>query len=82
MSTRLRCAEFIIDKTWPKEAQNTILGAIGGVEWLELRFTAPGGSTESHRIDLEPSVEKSVGETIDLEAEASDVSELGDEHEG
>lgn len=43
MSTRLRCAEYIVDKTWPKEAQNGILGALtGGAEFLELRFVAPG----------------------------------------
>lgn len=79
MSTRLRAAEFIIDKTWPKEAQNTLISGLNGVEWLELRFTAPGGSTESHRIDLEPNVGESMGQVIDAEPEASDIKDV--EHE-
>lgn len=79
MSLRCRIAEYIVDKAWPKEAQNTLISGLNGVEWLELRFTAPGGSTESHRIDLEPNVGESMGQIIDAEPEASDIKDI--EHE-
>lgn len=81
MSTRLRCAEYVLDKVLPtpKGATALSIGAAAGVEWLELRFTAPGGSTESHRIDLEPNVGESMGQIIDAEPEASDIKDI--EHE-
>lgn len=56
MSLRVRCAEYIVDKAWPKEAPGLSISG-PGVEWLELRFVAPGGAQnppETHRIELEP----------------------------
>lgn len=63
MSTRLRCAEYVLDKVLPTPKGPTALsiGAGAGVEWLELRFTAPGGSTtETHRISLEPTIDNDI----------------------
>lgn len=45
MSTRLRCAEYVLDKALPSqkgsEGASLVLSG-GGVEWLELRFVKPG----------------------------------------
>lgn len=81
ISLRLRCAEYLLDKALPtpKGATALSIGAAAGVEWLELRFTAPGGASESHRIDLEPNVVESMGQIIDAEPEASDIKDI--EHE-
>lgn len=64
LSLRVRCAEFLLDKALPPQqgAGLTISGP--GVEWLELRFVAPGGAqSEPQRIALpEP-------EAVDVEPE-------------
>lgn len=64
MSLRVRCAEYIVDKAWPKQAENGGISISGGAEWLELRFVAPGGAqSEPQRIALpEP-------EAVDVEPE-------------
>jgi hypothetical protein len=63
---RLRCAEYVLDYALPpKQASGGI--AIGqGVEWLELRFVAPGSQAapETHRIAFE-TIEHEDGENVD-----------------
>lgn len=55
MATRLRCAEFIVDKTWPKAPAGGQLTLTEGIDWLELRFVAPGSQQppEVHRITFD-----------------------------
>lgn len=73
LSLRLRCAEFIVDKTWPKDAPALSISG-PGAEWLELRFVSPSASNsnglapETHRItfdgtasDVEANETKDVG---------------------
>lgn len=69
ISTRLRCAEFVLDKALPTQ-KSGISGILegSGLEFLELRFVAPGQQPESHRVPL-------------IEAEASDISDLDDSAE-
>lgn len=44
MGLRLRCAEYVLDKTLPSQkGEKGLLEALsGGIECLELRFVAPG----------------------------------------
>lgn len=64
LSLRLRCAEYIVDRTWPKDTQKGLLEALsGGIECLELRFVAPG---------------REVSETISLPL-STDTSSLKDQ---
>lgn len=74
MSLRLRCAEYIVDKTWPKPPAGAYAGVLGpsGVEFLELRFVAPGQQPIQN-------VGESMGQIIDAEPEASDINEVSDE---
>lgn len=69
MSLRCRCAEYIADKIWPKSAPELRLG--DGVEFLELRFVAPGASaaSETRRIAFDERT---------IEADANDISELAE----
>lgn len=77
ISTRLRCAEFMLDKALPAQ-KSGISGLLegNGLEFLELRFVAPGGSETRRRIE---NVGKSMGQIIDAEPEASDINEVSDE---
>lgn len=58
MSTRLRCAEYIVDKTWPKPPAGALASALAeGAEWLELRFVSPSGQASSaHKIEQDQSL--------------------------
>jgi hypothetical protein len=61
ISTRLRCAEYVLDHTLPKDQPGIAIGQ--GVEWLELRFVAPGGqAAESHRIAFQEAEVLTLGE--------------------
>lgn len=47
ISLRLRCAEYIVDKTWPKPPPGGVPGVTinsDGIDFLELRFHYPGDS--------------------------------------
>lgn len=71
MSLRCRIAEYIVDKAWPKEAQNGLMGALSGVEFLELRFVAPG---QQQAKDI-PSLEaQAISSTYSEDAEISHTS--------
>lgn len=74
MSLRCRIAEYIVDKAWPKEAQNSLISGLSGVEFLELRFVAPGQQAQPIG-----NVGESMGQIIDAEPEASDINEVSDE---
>lgn len=83
LGLRLRCAEFMLDKTWPKVPAGAELRLGGdGVEWLELRFVAPGqpaaAAPETRRIpfDDRQGVGQSVGQVIDAETDDNDVNGL------
>lgn len=55
LSLRLRCAEFMLDKTWPKAPAGAELHiGGGGVEWLELRFVAPGEARQAPHAHAQP----------------------------
>ena len=76
IALRLRCAEYLLDKALPRPTSGPGLQLSGmGVEFLELRFVAPG-QQETRRI---PSVDESMGQIIDAEPEASDINEVSDE---
>lgn len=71
MSLRLRCAEYIVDKTWPKPPAGALAGVLGqgGVEFLELRFVAPGQAKDI------PSLEaQAISSTYSEDAEISHAS--------
>jgi hypothetical protein len=62
MSLRLRCAEYVLDKALPPQQASGSLSIGQGVEWLELRFVAPGGqAAESHRIAFQEAEVITVG---------------------
>lgn len=43
ISTRLRCAEYIVDKTWPKAPSGAAVNITAeAIDFLELRFHYPG----------------------------------------
>lgn len=49
MSLRLRAAEYIVDKTWPKPAAGSgevTIGGVEGADWLDVRFHFPGSDTK------------------------------------
>lgn len=72
ISQRLRCAEFIIEHTWPKEAAAGLLGALGnGAEWLELRFVSPSGQASKDNPSLQP---QAISTTYSVEEEISHTS--------
>lgn len=69
MSTRLRCAEYIVDKAWPKNAPELAISGTG-LEFLELRFVAPGQQAK----DI-PSLEaQAISSTYEQDSEISHTS--------
>lgn len=46
---RLRCAEYVVDKLWPKPAAGSsaeVSVSANGAEWLDVRFHFPGSDTK------------------------------------
>lgn len=56
---RLKAAEIILATGLPKNPELALALAGGGVEWLELRFVAPGdaAASETHRITFDPATD-------------------------
>jgi hypothetical protein len=59
IAMRVKCAEIILNKAIPTSGSGgaqLIAGGDKGIEWLELRFVAPGASaaSETHRIAFDP----------------------------
>lgn len=67
MSTRLRCAEYVLDKVLPpaKRPDGTTLALNGGAEWLELRFVAPTPAISTTYEEEAKTVENADGEPDD-----------------
>lgn len=79
MSTRLRCAEYIVDKTWPKPPAGALASALAeGAEWLELRFVSPSGQA-TDTVSPQP---PAISTTYSVEPETSHTSSPTDVNDG
>ena len=78
ISTRLRCAEFMLDKALPN-VKSGISGILegNGLEFLELRFVAPGQAKDTPSLN-----DQAISTTYSVDADISHTSSHTDvEHE-
>lgn len=78
MSTRLRCAEYVLDKALPTQKGASMV-LESGAEWLELRFVAPSGQPSKDDPSLK---DQAISTTYRVEDENSHTSSHTDVNEG
>lgn len=70
MSTRLRCAEYVLDKALPTQKGASMV-LESGAEWLELRFVSPSGPAAKDTASLK---DQAISTTYSVEPETSHTS--------